>query len=1207
MKLKKLEISGFKSFVDKTAISFPEGISAIVGPNGCGKSNVVDAIRWVMGEQSVKQLRGKSMEDIIFSGAQSKAPVNLAEVSLTLINDNGSAPEELKDLSEIQITRRLFRSGERAYYINKQPCRLKDINNIFLGSGMGSRSYAVIQQGNIGAITDAGPEERRFFIEEAAGITRYKQRKEEALQKVKSTKDNLLRVTDIINEVKRQMASLKRQAKKAEQYKTFRSRIKDLDITLSIIEYDDYKQQIETNRSVLLAMGDDESRVTATLTTLDAKVSDVKLTLTQKNQEISGQKSRKFETQRHMDKLENDLKHLKQEIARLDTEIVKLTTMKNDLDAKNKSVAEEIVEVEKQNEEINVALKSKQALLEVETKQTKELNDALRELNQQLDTHKTHLMQLVADEAKYKNMHKNASETKENIQRRLKRIAEDIMLSERNVTESSTAEVHARKTLTDIKNYSEEIDRQIKKLQQQLDEKKHQLSEKVKKIQAIESERNTLSSRYNALKKMDDDFEWYKDGVKAIMKNNHPAPGSIGSTLETGYNPEQILGVMADIVTPEPGFEMAVEVALGESLQYIIVSDQNTGLSAIDYLYKSNAGRSGFIPLSSLASKNGQDYEYGTSDVFAIEYLTEHITIQKGFEALAQGMLADVAVTDTLDDALTLWNLYNSQNGHTPLTIVTKDGAVISGKGIMTGGSKDKLSGILAKKKEIKELHGAITATEQKLEAERALQVELFAAVRDDEMDVHDLTDQKSDLSRQEIDAQKKVYKIAEELKHAQRQLETVSVEEDRLLSREADIDTEIIKSEEAVTRIENDTADAQNHVSLVTEKINALSAQMEGFQQKIVDIRLELTSMTTQFENSRNNLKRLKTFLEDGLRRFEDVTVDIERKIERSAQTKEKIKQDGESLTGLYEEYQNVCELLEKNETAYQAIETELKRHEEEIAVLQRKKISLQEKYRKLDMEQSQRQLKLENIVSRIEERYHHPFDIQMDQYRDTVNSLEISKDSMLKELAELKEKTAKIGDVNLGAIEEYEELKTRYDFLNSQNEDLENALEDLYKVIRKTNKISKEMFLKTFNEINTKMAEVFPKLFGGGKSELVLTEPENPLESGVEMMIQPPGKKLTRLSLLSGGEKALSAIAFIFAIFLIKPASFCLMDEIDAPLDEANVLRFNELVKIIGEKSQIVMVTHNKRSMEFAEKLVGVTMQKKGISQIVSVNLDG
>ena len=518
MKLKKLEITGFKSFNEKATIAFPSGISAIVGPNGCGKSNVVDAICWVMGEQSAKQLRGKSMEDVIFSGTNGQAPVNMAEVSLTLLNDNGSAPAELKDFAEIMLTRRVYRSGERAYFINKQPCRLKDIYNIFYGSGMGPKSYAVIQQGNIGAITDAGPEERRYFIEEAAGVTRYKNRKKEALRKVDATNQNLLRLSDILSEIKRQMGGLQRQAKKAERFKRYQARIRTLDALLSIASFDALTAKITETERLLRQGQDEEIGHAAQLKKIDAAVERIKLEKEQKTQEIARLKSGLFEKQRKTDTTENDLAHFRETVERLTGEISGLESARQDLEAKDADIVREIEQVQNENTGLSDQIRTIRSDLDQIQGAAEGANGRLADLERRKEAGKAELYDLVALEARYKNVFQNAASNKDSVQRRLKRASEEDVLAQRQVAQLDQDRNKVLGGLEAVRSEIEALKARIDRAKQALDENSRRLGEQIKMAQTLEIERNKAKSRYTALKKMEDNFEWYRDGVRAIMK-----------------------------------------------------------------------------------------------------------------------------------------------------------------------------------------------------------------------------------------------------------------------------------------------------------------------------------------------------------------------------------------------------------------------------------------------------------------------------------------------------------------------------------------------------------------------------------------------------------------------------------------------------------------------------------------------------------------
>jgi chromosome segregation protein len=1209
MKLKKLELSGFKSFYDKTSIDFPAGISAIVGPNGCGKSNVMDALKWVMGEQSLKQLRGKSKEDIIFAGADGKQPLNFAEVNLLLANDNGSAPEELKDYAEIMVTRRLYRSGESMYMLNKQQCRLKDIYNVFLGSGMGAKSYAVIQQGNIGAITEAGPEERRAFVEEAAGTTRYKTRKIEALRKIKSTNDNLLRLNDIIVEIERQMKGLKRQAQKAERFRKYREELKDLEIRLGLIKHRALSGEIVEADTLLNGFADDDIAHDAKLKQIDAAVEEIKLKRTRKSEEISSRKSQLFENQRSADRIENQLSHSREEIERLREEGSALTSAKAGLEQRIREIASEIEEAEQQTGLLQQESQDVKLAMEKERKASDHLRTHLGTLRKHLDDSKSKLMDLVAQEARYKNIYQTATSNQENLKRRLKRKDEEELLARKQVRSCEHGAKEAKAELEELHQELADLEEQIETVKKNLDEKSQALGQQVKTVQQLEYERNQVGSKYAALKKMEDNFEWYRDGVKALLKAQRkaiedPGDGSAANAesgnTESGH-PENshaipIEGLLADVIEAEPEYEPAVEAILGEALQYVLVKDQTGGREGISFLQTHANGRSGFIPLTQI-----KPVAPPGASAPALPRLMEHITVKPGFDEVAQALLGHVVIAGSVDEALDIFN----RNGKIQ-SIVTRDGDVVSHQGIMIGGSKEKLSGLLAKKKELRDLKQQIEDLKTRLEQEHQHQQQLESEVRGVETELQQLFASKQQASQDEVAAEKKSYKTEEDLKNARRNLELVRLEQEQLMGEEMDINEELSGYNQALTRISAEVQDAQKSIAAGSGEIDTVSTKVETYDKQLVDLRLRQTNLTARLDNNENTLRRLKDFHADAASRFGQLETDISLKNRRREELEQQIVKHENSLKTYYSNIEGLGKVLEEAENTFNEYDTNLRENEEVVSDIRAKREEILKKIRLLELEQSQRKIKRDNIASRLFEKYHKSLGELQAAFAGRLEAEEEPVQKLETEIERYQKRIDSIGNVNLGAIDEYEELDTRHNFLMEQREDLIKAVADLQKVIRKINRITQKRFLETLEKVNEKLEEVFPRLFEGGSAKLIMTDPDTPLETGVEYMIQPPGKKLTRISLLSGGEKALSAIAFVFSIFLIKPASFCLLDEIDAPLDDANNMRFNQLLKMIGEKSQIIMITHNKRSMEFADMLFGITMEKKGVSKVVSVNFD-
>jgi chromosome segregation protein len=1207
MKLKKLEIVGFKSFLEKATISFPPGVSAVVGPNGCGKSNIVDALRWVMGEQSVKQLRGKNREDIIFSGSTGKAPTNMAEVSITLLNDNGNAPEIYKDYSEIMITRRLYRSGESAYLINRQPCRLKDVHNIFVGSGMGARTYSVIGQGNIGAITDAGPDERRFFLEEAAGVTRYKARKAETLSKIKMTNQNLLRVNDIVTEVKRQMDGLKRQAQKAERYKKYQTQIKYFDSRLLCHYYDEMSLKIKKSGEILQQLKDVELSHSSQIKKLDAAVEEIKLKQWEKSQEISSQKSHKFELQRSADRSETELSHFKTNLEQLNEEIIDLENTRQELEIKNQRIEADVAETDQKIEQLKIEISSVAARLEKENSDSSVLRQNQTQLNQKMEANKNELMRLVAEEARLRSSLQTITNSKEGLTRRLRRIEEEAVIAGQKKDQLGNKISECKKKMARIKAEIENHTQEIKTLQNRLNEQSGLLAEKVKTTQTLEYDRNKSRSKFSALKKMADNYEWYQDGVKAIMQarqdqkiaaENH----ALFSSKQSSFKPSldvDILGLTADIIDATPTYQVAVDAVLGEALQYIIVKNQADGKSAIDYLKSTQAGRGGFIPMEAITLNNA----LLSFNMDPQKRLLHYVNIKPGFEKVAGSLLGNVLVADDIDAALQMVPKNDSS-----VIVVTLSGEIVTSLGVMVGGSQNKLSGILAKKQELKELERQVTLLDHKLEKARNHQIKLEESVRELEIELQKRIQKKAETSQIETETEKESYRLTEDYKHAKRHLDIVQLEQEQLLGEESDLEASLAEQNKILAAIENDVKAAQNNITETSQKITRISEKLDVFNQYTVDLKLKQTAFQADLENSRNTLKRLEEFQNDGVLRLEQLNREVAQKERKKETIQQKSKETHFFLEDVYKQIETLDQSLCSNESDYEAIDAALKENDDQVKKIQSEQEETHKKIRLLELELSEKKVKHENLEQRCEERYHVTIESLRETVLDRINALNeapMKVSQMEAELARSKARLASIGDVHMGAIEEFRMLKERYDFLTRQRDDLVTAIDDLHKVIRKINKITQERFLITFNAVNDKLKEVFPKLFEGGAAWLDLTDPNNLIESGVEYMVQPAGKKLTRMSLLSGGEKALSAIAFIFSIFMLKPASFCLMDEIDAPLDDANIFRFNNLLKIIGQNSQIVMITHNKRSMEFADTLFGITMEQKGISKVVSVNL--
>jgi chromosome segregation protein len=998
----------------------------------------------------------------------------------------------------------------------------------------------------------------------------------------------LLRLTDIITEVQRQTSGLRRQAKKAAQYKTLQSRIRSLDIRLALQRHDRLLEEIAKTDALLVELRDADLAHCARIKRLDAELEGIKLKRGQKNQEIADQKNRRFESQREIDRIENDLAHLRQEVARLGRETGELESARRGLTGRNETLTAEIGHEERAAAAAEAEIETVQATVGRAQADAEGTKQQLAELNRELEAAKAALMKGVAEEARAKNICQNAANNRESLQRRLKRLDEEELAAVRSLAETEKAEGAIGGQLAAIREEMAQIDRQAGATEDQLKHQSQSLGAQVKAVLTLENEKGQLRSRHAALKKMEDEYEGYRDGVRAIMT---------GVAASDGQPPAQVLGLVADILEAEAAYQAAVEAVLGDTLQHILVSRPEDAAALASLLREKNAGRSGFIPLAGIRSSAPTDPPTG-------ERLLDHVTSRPGFEALCSALLGHVDVAPSLPEAMARWNA-----GGRRRTLVTPAAEMVTAEGFLIGGSRDKGAGILAKKREIRDLESRLAALEARLDEARGRQKALEQAVHDLETGLQRHRMAQKQAAQEEVALEKAHYRAAEAVAQARRRLEIARLEQEQVTGETGEIDAQLAGCRQALGRIQAEVRDTQQTVAQKSREIDTLSTRMETFSQGVLDLKLRQTALQAGLENNRATLKRLRTFRDDGLKQLTQLAEEIDEKGRKRLAAEEKIGQHEKRVMALSDALRQLETSLETNEASYRSMDVSLKETDQAIAAIQTEREAALQKLRLLEVDRSQRALQREALENRILETYQRP----LEDFRRSPAGLPPEENApderpaaeVEAELADCRKRLAAFADVNLAAISEFEALEKRHAFLTAQQEDLEQALEDLQKVIRKINRITQERFITTFNRINEKLAEVFPRLFEGGTAQLVLTAPEKPLETGVELMIHPPGKKLTQLSLLSGGEKALSAIAFIFAIFLIKPASFCLLDEIDAPLDEANVYRFNNLLKIIGDQSQIIMITHNKKSMEFADTLFGVTMEKKGVSKLVSVNL--
>lgn len=1185
MRLKKLEMSGFKSFLDKTEILFPKGISAVVGPNGCGKSNVVDALRWVMGEQSVKQLRGQNREDIIFAGADGKKPVNLAEVSLLLENPDPVRDEEqpYKSFSEIMITRRLYRSGESLYMMNRQPCRLKDIHDLFMGSGTGRHSFAVIQQGNIGAITDAGPEERRIYLEEAADITRYKQRKKETLSRISDTKENLDRINDIIHELKRQITSLERQAKKAETFRKYRKRIRFLDIRIGIYRFENISKQISELQKKLEWLEAEEKETAVALGEAEAGFSELRTAHVGSRHRLEGLKEEAFEIRRTIDKAEGDTVHYQENLLKNGEELRKKLSDLEAVRERNLSIEREISQTEKNGEVVQAQVAALETELEAVVDRQASFRCEIASLESEIKVLNADHMKLASENARLGNALSNAEERKLSLKRQIRQRDEAIYIG-RNDLERLAAEAAEKETaLSEITIQLAGMEEERRLLENDIGDTKKAVAAAEEHYRDVDIEKGRLSAEYDTLNKMAKGFEWFNDGVRSVM-------------AEFGAKNEKIIGVVSEILTPEPGYEKALAAALGDALQYLVVDTEASALDGIRFLNESDCGECGFMPEAFTVPVT----EGGTAENELISYI--RFSAENG--PLIERLLAGVGVAETIESAID--QVKTTMHGN---VVVTLQGEVVRPNGIITGGAGGKGAAILEKKKRMSELELKLNDLSEEIEKNDLIRQKKSADLERLRSDMTALSETINEAKQEKDAIEKQAYMASAGVEEARRRLEILALEKEKDEGELDDIDDEVEAGERSCQKIRAALSASEEAIGNAGIAIKEKSEAFEKENQGYVERKLSLTSLQAKADSHAATVATLKAYLDEGRLRFREIEAEIRENSELEKELTRRIADTREALANAGSRKTEVADSLTEARREHQKLEESIAVAEKDIRNLRAVGETCSEKTGEVRVLLSEERMKRESVTGRIEEKYHH----RLNQHHlafaeegrsiDTLTEIDIT--GYETELTELNQKVRRMGDVNPGAISEFQELKTRYDFMVEQQADLKASIRDLEKIIERINTVSLKKFTETFDAVNQQLGGLFAKLFEGGRAELVLTNPENPLDSGVEMMIRPPGKTLTRLSLLSGGEKALSAIAFVFAVFLIRPSSFCIMDEIDAPLDDSNVVRFNNLLKVIGEQSQILIVTHNKLTMQFADILFGVTMEKKGVSRVVSVSL--
>jgi len=1184
MRLKRLEMIGFKSFAEKTFVEFNPGVTAVVGPNGCGKSNIVDALRWAMGEQSARHLRGHLMEDVVFAGSDSLPPTGMAEVSITFDNEDGRCPADYSNLAEIMVTRRLFRSGESEYAINKTICRLKDVVELFLGSGVGSKAYSIVEQGKVDDLVNSKPEERRSLIEEAAGTSMYKSRKIVAEKKLERTQQNLLRVSDIVREIERQIRTMELQAKKAERYRALRSELRVKDFAFTLMQRDALHGEIAQHEEQLAQI---ENRLAAHLAKLHGKEAEnesVRLSLLEADRVIGAQQETVYQRRTQIQTDEQKCDFYRRDLEQLEQTETEAKIALAAVSERLKTLTQEIDELNKAKESfIQLSLFEETFLRERET-DLSGLQVQIRSLQDDIDREKTALID-AANQIAYL---KNDSLAKD------KRRAEIAAELSRCQSESAQATV----SLTNCAERREETGQALNACVEALRERTLESAmvtasiqtlsqahdQQQRRIDSLKGEIQEHRSRLLSLEDLQRNYEGYQEGVRAIMLKKQEATA-----------PNGVYGLVAEVIEAPETYEKALTAVLGDRLQYVIVKGHEEGVESIEFLKRQASGRGSFIPLH-LRHRLETPLPLGEAEVIAP--LLDMVSIKDGYREIAEYLLSDVIVVSNLTSALALWN----RNGYY-CTIVTPDGEVIDPMGTVTGGSATQLEGnLLTQRRRIRELSNALANLAGKLPHEEGEYEKLKAELEQAETRKAVLSNEIHRLELDRVRLEHENRATGEEHERLSRTLEALSQEQTDLTATLQILRDELQRNHETIDARTAQKLTGEQSLAEKQASFGEVRSAVESAEAAVTQSRIRNAALGEKRENTHANLaNRLKQQAEttQEIASWQTRGADCQR--QRSEIT-EALRQIQASLSGAKEELQTLENHLQADRQSYRAISLQLAEIGETIKELRPLGEACQEERGRIQLALAEKRLNLQHLADNLREKY----DTDLESLAADTGEESPSRDQLLLDIEELRGRLERMGEVNLAAIGEYEELTARFQFMSQQKEDLEKSIADLQQTIVKLNRICRLRFKESFEAINEKFEVIFPRLFRGGKARLVLTDKNDFLETGVDIIVQPPGKKLQSITLLSGGEKALTAVSLLFAIFLTKPSPFCFLDEVDAPLDDANLDRFNEIIREMSSHSQFVLVTHNKKTMESAEMLYGITMAEPGVSKVVSVRMN-
>jgi chromosome segregation protein len=1204
MRIRRLDACGFKSFLNRTTITFGEGITSIVGPNGCGKSNVVDAIRWCMGEQSAKHLRGRSMDDVIFGGSEKNAPTNMAEVSLTFDVEGHDLPKPYQGLPEVTVSRRLFRTGESEYLVNGVQCRLLDITELFLGTGIGTKAYSIIEQGRVGLIVSAKPEDRRAFIDEAAGVTKYKARRKAAERKLEHTEQNLLRVSDVLAELKTRLESLHRQAKKAERYRRIKGEIREMELKAASHRY--LELISEQKRAVELAdlARREEEELNTRIAAIEAAIASARQKLAEEENALAQAAERAFATENSLSVARANLAAFAREAETLASGIARASAELDQARAAEAAQAEERAQLEAEAEKLSRESEVTETALAEAIAKKSACEDGLKSLAAELASERERLVAAIGRVAEAKNRQEALARQKTDFETRSARAFDELTRASEAIVglECTMEEMTAR--LSQGRQHRLTLEERRGMEGTALEHARREAMEAEVRLVSFREELSDRRSRLASLREIEKNYEGAGRGVRTVMQreaaktvvppdSGNPDPASVSVEAQQVEQRRRVLGLVADMVRAPTEIERAIEAVLGDRLSAVVVSSIEDAVDLARDLRSSDGGRATFLPsvptLRTTTEINRSVAGVLGAAVNLVQFAPENAAVVKS-------LLDDVVIVQDLA-AAAAYSRFSL-----PHTIVTLDGEIIDPSGALTGGSNEGPgTGALGKKREIATLDDEVKRLDIEVRDFQEKSARIHARIATLEASLAAL---QADTHQKEIalvQDEKDLSRVSDELLRMREAADAAALEREQLARTLEELGVEIHNHDSEVLRAEADRASRESTVEGLTAAAAERETESQSLTATVTELRVKVAQDAERREAVSRSLAKAAARaaeLAEQLGRLSREVVDAEarraRLIEDTANTETQIQT-------LSRELADAQTALERDRKVHEEAKAKVAADEESIRADREALSAIAARVNAAAMKEREIELEISHLRSQITEKYATNLTDELSRF----HALPAADAEEAEHLAELRAQIERMGEINLTAIEEHEEVRKRFEFLTNQKADLEASIAKLRGAITRVNRTSRERFKETFEIVNQKFQQVFPRLFNGGRAELILVEGTDVLEAGVDIVAQPPGKRLQNVNLLSGGEKALTAVAMIFAIFLVKPSPFCLLDEVDAPLDDSNVDRYNNVVLEMAKQSQFIVITHNKRTMQIADTLYGVTMEEPGVSRVVSVRI--